>query len=102
MSEKKELICAYTRAQAIEKGILVDVSNTAWEARINWPVALTRTVWVLYVEGPEGADRKDEAGRLWDVLFMLAEELSSSTAQVGSTLFYDLYFKSGNREPRRV
>ncbi len=38
-------ISAYSRAQAIEDGILVDVSDTAREAGFNIPVAITRTVW---------------------------------------------------------
>ena len=38
-------LSAYTRAQAIADGILVDVSETAREAGFNIPVALTRTVW---------------------------------------------------------
>ena len=38
-------ISAYTRAQAIEDGILVDVSDTAREAGFNIPVTVTRTVW---------------------------------------------------------
>ena len=38
-------ISAYTRAQAIDDGILVDVSDTAREAGFNIPVAVTRTVW---------------------------------------------------------
>ena len=38
-------IFAYTRAQAIEDGILVDVSETAREAGFRIPVAITRTVW---------------------------------------------------------
>ena len=39
------VIFAYTRAQAIEDGILVDVSETAREAGFRIPVAITRTVW---------------------------------------------------------
>ena len=39
------VLSAYTRAQAIEDGILVDVSETAREAGFRIPVAVTRTVW---------------------------------------------------------
>ena len=38
-------ISTYTRAQAIEDGFLVDVSETPREAGFKIPVALTRTVW---------------------------------------------------------
>ena len=49
LSDQFELIYSYTRKQAIEDGVLVDVSSTAQEAGINFPVALTSTVWEIYV-----------------------------------------------------
>ena len=62
---------AYTRAQAIEDGFLVDVSDTAREAGFTIPVAVTRTVWSRLVALPEGyRGFQDESGRLWDVLWM--------------------------------
>ena len=65
------VIHAYTRAQAIEDGILVDVSETAREAGFKIPVAVTRTVWDRLVALPEGYQGfQDESGRLWDVLCM--------------------------------
>ena len=51
------VIFAYTRAQAIEDGILVDVSETAREAGFNIPVALTRTVWERIVAPSRGVPR---------------------------------------------
>ena len=44
-----EVIYAYTRAQALEDGVLVDASEIAREAGIGFPVALTRAVWANYV-----------------------------------------------------
>ena len=65
------VISVYTRAQAIEDGILVDVSDTAREAGFRIPVAVTRTVWDRLIALPEGyRGFQDEAGRLWDVLWM--------------------------------
>ncbi len=65
------VIDAYTRAQAIEDGILVDVSDTAREAGFRIPVAVTRGVWERLVALPEGyRGFQDERGRLWDVLWM--------------------------------
>ena len=61
-------LCTYTRAQAIEDGILVDVSETAREAGFKIPVAVTRAVWDSLVALPEGYQGfQDERGRLWDV-----------------------------------
>src|ERR1019366_6309710 len=49
-----EVISSYSRAQAIEDGVFVDVSATAKEAGIKFPVAMTRTVWGKYAEVPLG------------------------------------------------
>lgn len=66
-----EVIHAYTRAQAIDDGVLVDVTETAQEAGFRWPVAITRAAWEDLVAWDDGnAAYQDEAGRLWDVLWM--------------------------------
>ena len=65
------VISTYTRSQAIEDGVLVDVSDTAREAGFNIPVAVTRTVWDRLIAVPEGyLGFQDERGRLWDVVSM--------------------------------
>jgi hypothetical protein len=67
MLEKYDLIHRYRRAQALADGVLVDVSATAREAGIRYPVALTRAAWERCVAIPPGVVCQDEAGRLWDV-----------------------------------
>ena len=68
------VIYAYTRAQAVADGVQVDVTKTAQEAGIKFPMFLTRAVWEAYVALPAGgsaqAPGQDEAGRLWDVVWM--------------------------------
>ncbi len=65
------VIYSYTRAQAVADGVQVDVSKTAREAGISFPVFLTRTVFDSFVAVPPGVTAQDEAGRLWDILWML-------------------------------
>ena len=67
-----EPISIYTRAQAIEDGVLVNVSVAACEAGFKFPVAVTRTVWDGYIV-PDSRARyyQDEMGRLWDILNVL-------------------------------
>ena len=64
---------SYTRAQAIEDGILVDVGSMA-RGPVSRPVALTHAAWCDCVAWTEQNNRfqvhHDESGRLWDVLFM--------------------------------
>ena len=65
------VIYSYTRAQAILDGGQVEVTSTAREAGISFPVFLTRTVFDSFVAVPPGVSGQDEAGRLWDVVWML-------------------------------
>ena len=72
------VIYAYTRAQAIADGVLVDVSKLAREAGFKLPVAVTCGVWAECVAVPEGVLCQDETGRLWDVLMMLRHAIATS------------------------
>lgn len=89
-----DVIYTYTRKQAIEDGVLVDVSATAREAGINFPVALTSTVWDMYVVPSEKlADSGQSiAGRLWDLLWMfrLKAMRSNKSLLYFSCLFLDV------------
>ncbi len=68
-NDSLEIIYTYTRAQALEDGVLIDVSDTAREAGFKCPVALTSAAYADCVEWQAG-DHQDEKGRLWDVLNM--------------------------------
>ena len=89
-----DVIYTYTRKQAFEDGVLVDVSTTAREAGINFPVALTSTVWDMYVVPSEKlADSGQSiAGRLWDLLWMfrLKAMRSNKSLLYFSCLFLDV------------
>lgn len=67
-----EPIHTYTRAQALEDGILVDVSELAREAGFRLPVALTRAVWgdCVAFTGNQRTRQDFETGRLYDVLWL--------------------------------
>jgi len=90
-----EVISTYTRAQALEDGVLVDVSATSKEAGIKFPVAMTSAVWGKYVEVPEGVNHQDERGRLWDIVWMFRCAARNFS---GDTLFFKLYVRNHNRE----
>lgn len=91
------VISSYTRAQGIEDGVLVDVTETAKEAGFRIPVALTREAWAKYVVVPDGVSCQDEAGRLWDVLFMCHYGISRGEGQACDLLF-ELHVRNDNRE----
>jgi hypothetical protein len=71
-----EAIYSYTRKQAIEDGVLVDVTEASKEAGFKFPIAISRAAYEKYVEWTdEDTERhsayQDVSGRLWDVLWML-------------------------------
>ncbi len=69
-----DLIFSYSRAQAIDDGVLIDATELARDAGFKWPVALTAAAWedcVAWSDADNQAQAyQDPTGRLWDVLFM--------------------------------
>lgn len=67
------VIFRYTRKQAIDDGMLVDLTEWARETGFKWPVACTRSVWDQYIVPPEGSQQwgQTERGRAHDMLWML-------------------------------
>lgn len=66
-----EVISSYSRAEALADGVLIDVTETAKEAGIVYPVAISQGLWGEYIEVPESLKGiQDLQGRLWDVLTM--------------------------------
>ncbi len=63
-------IYTYTRAQAVADGLQVEVTKTAQEAGIRFPMFITRAVYDTYVTVPPGVTGQDEPGRLWDLVWM--------------------------------
>ncbi len=73
-----DVISTYSRAQAIEDGVLVDLRQGELEelveqAGFKYPVACTAEVFSECVELTDAAKRagNDIKGRLWDILWML-------------------------------
>src|SRR5947208_749671 len=97
MFENADLTHAYSRADALRDGVLIDVSPTAREAGIRFPVALAATAWVKCVEVPPGVVCQDEAGRLWDVLWLLACAIRGSSRN-GNVVRFGVHVRNDNRE----
>jgi hypothetical protein len=85
----------------VADGLQVEVTKTAAEAGIRFPVFLTRGVFDNYVAVPPSVECQDERGRLWDVLWMLRFAiLKSRPAQ--DRLSFALYVRNDNHRPRLV
>lgn len=79
-----DYISRYTRAEAIEDGVLVDLSGSGYcrmvqDAGICLPLAITTAAWYQVVAVPEGASGCDEKERLWDLLWLMRIRMKSSS-----------------------
>jgi hypothetical protein len=100
-------IYVYSRAQALEDGVLVDVTQMAKEAGFKIPVAVTRAVWDSYIvwsnEDSYKQTFQDHEGRLWDILWML--HLASKRNSEEAFLNYRLFVipRDGrSKKPRQI
>jgi hypothetical protein len=95
------VVYAYTRAQAVADGVQVEVTKVAQEAGIRFPVFLTRTVYDAYVIVPEGVTAQDEAGRLWDIVWMLRFAIQRTSRGV-QRLPFALYVRNDNARAKLI
>ena len=67
------VIYRYTRAQALDDGVLIDLTPWARETGLTLPVACTAHVWHEHIVPPQGTEAwgQSERGRAHDVLFLL-------------------------------
>ena len=96
-----EIIYAYTRAQAVADGFQVEVTKTAQEAGIKFPVFLTRTVYDAFVTVPPEVTGQDEAGRLWDLIWMTRMAILRARPGV-DRLPVALYVRNDNQRAKLV
>lgn len=71
--EGAPVIFTYTRKQALDDGVLVDLTDWAKETGFRIPVACTRAVWDGYLDPPEELKALGQSlrGRAHDLLWML-------------------------------
>lgn len=84
-----ETIYVYTRAEAIEDKVLIDVSELAREVGFECPVTITAAVYADCVASLEGED-ETEQGRLRDVLNALRSAAFGPRGHE-STLFFSVW-----------
>ena len=95
------VIFSYTRSQAVADGVQVEVTKTAAEAGIKFPVFITRGVFELCVAVPPNVSCQDEAGRLWDVVWMLRFAILRARAGV-QRIPVALYVRNSDTHPARL
>ena len=106
-------VYTYTRKQAIEDGVLVDLTEAGpglvKEAGFKYPVAMTRGAYAetieaggIYEDDPNQPGMEvlklpagqDVTGRIWDVLWMLKVAISRVTS--GDRIAYEVLVQSGH------
>jgi len=78
------LVYSYTRAQAIEDGILINVTETAKEAGIKFPTVVTDHLNHSYIVPSLELAKMGQSidGRLWDLLMMFRFNACKSNSNI--------------------
>ncbi len=111
-----DVIHSYTRRQAIEDGVLVQLSGPGYEgdqwvpamvaeAGFKFPLAMTAGAFAQCVELTPAAKRacNDIKGRLWDVLWMLKLAIGRLPKDCPSdVIFFDVYCVTKRVKPSCV
>ena len=101
--EGAPIIYRYTRRQAIEDGVLIDLSEWARETGFTIPVACTAAVWNQYVVPPEGTAElgQSERGRGHDLLWMLFVAIKRQPGSADQ-LTYEVIFLNRQKKQETV
>lgn len=95
------VIFAYTREQAIEDGVLVDVTETARKAEFRWSCAVTAAAWALIQEDiPVKHANEDASDRLREVLVAARNCLQISKPQEDILVFEVPLHRSRSKKAR--
>ena len=97
------VIYSYTRRQAIEDGVLIDLTEWAKQTGFSIPVACTAAVWNDYVVPPPGTEElgQSERGRAHDLLWMLWVAIRQKPAS-SDRLTYQVIFLNKHRKHETV
>lgn len=102
------VIHSYTRADAIEDGVLVDLMQEGSfslplvkEAGFKYPVAMTIGAFTACICNPDNAilpPGQDVTGRLWDVLWMLSCAIKRTAD--GDTIAFEVLVWNGRKHDK--
>jgi len=98
---REQIIYAYTRAQALEDGVLTDITKLAQEAGFKFPVAVTQGVMAILQPSAElEAYGQSFDGRAWDMLTILRHAIRGMD---GDTVFFSpLFIRRSGGKPTAV
>ncbi|MBN2561155.1 MAG: hypothetical protein JXQ75_09515 [Phycisphaerae bacterium] len=94
------VIFSYTRTQAIEDGVLVDLTEWAKETGFRIPVACTSAVWHQYIVPPDGTKElgQSERGRAHDLLYMLYTAIRQNPSDQDRLLYKVIFAQAPGKQ----
>jgi hypothetical protein len=100
--EGAPVIFSYTRKQAIEDGVLVDLTEWAREAGFAISVACTSEVWHRYIQPPPGTTElgQSERGRAHDALWLLFLAIRRAASGTDLLMFEVAFLQAPGRIER--
>ena len=98
------VIFSYTRAQAIDDGVLIDLTEWARETGFRYPVACTAAVWNDFVVPREDLRSlgQSERGRAHDLLWMLFCAIRGSKGAERECMPFKVIFLQAPRRHEEV
>lgn len=96
-----EVIHSYTRAQAIEDGVLISLDQLAREAGFKMPLAVTSGVWAIINPEPMPSCQ-DWRGRAWDLLTILRLAIRRAAPGADCVDFAPLFVLKTGQSPKPV
>lgn len=99
MSQKK-INFPCSRADALDDGVLVDISAEARNVSFRYPVAMTRAAWNRCVHNNDRSSKTDQTERLRQVLKVLRMEILGNPNC--STVSFDVKIRNDDGSIRNV
>jgi uncharacterized protein DUF6573 len=97
MFDKSDIVFTYTRKEAIDDGVLIDITDQAKESGFKIPVAVTDTLYNKYLNPSEELEKCGQSleGRIHDMVYILYLSARKKTV---CTVLFKVYFllKPGN------
>lgn len=95
-----EPVNIYTRAQAIEDGVLVDISDYGSEMGLKYPSAVTNTLYEKYLNADNILKEYGQStkGRILDMLTMFVLAVKNAKTDTDTIIFKTIFFNRDLQE----
>lgn len=94
------VVSSYTREQAIDDGVLIDITELAKEAGFKIPVAVTNSLYEGYLKPTKAEEEFGQSlnGRIWDLLIVLYYSAKGNKDNNTLQLEVSILFENGRKD----